>query len=312
VCGARSGEEAICEPPIDEDASDDADRRGDVAYDQEGRFVEGKKREPQAGRTVELYAEDGGVAGERPPGVFLHSTAGTASQWSAQLEHLRPHRRAVALEWRGHGRSGSPADGDYSFPTMAADVGEAVERLELERFMLVGHSGGGLVALQYAAEHPERVAGLLLMDPAGDSRRVPSEQMEPLMAGLNSDAYADTIEGYWRLLLTGSDPEVQERVMADLRATPKETVVGFFRTQLRYDPLPALRLYRGPALSVITPVNDAPFGLHNLGADLPHLAFTGSGHWLHMDKPEEFNRILDEFLSRVESAELPQPREGEK
>ena len=262
-------------------------------------------------QTVQLYADDGGN-GDLLPVVFLHTLAGNASQWTAQLEYLRPHRRAVALEWRGHGRSGAPTDGDFSFPAMAADVAEAVERLGLERFVLVGHSGGGLVSLQYAADHPERVVGLLLVDPAGDARRVPCEQMEPLMAGLDSEAYADTIEGYWRILLTGSVPEVQERVMADLRATSKETVVGFFRAQLQYDPLPALRSFRKPALSVVTPLSDAPFGLHNLGADLPHTTFEGTGHWLHMDKPEEFNRILEKFLARVEAAQTPRSRESRK
>ena len=56
----------------------------------------------------------------------------------------------------------------------------------------------------------------------------------------------------------------------------------------------------GPEISVITPVNDAPFGPHNLCADLPHTIFEGTGHWLQMDKSEELNRILDEFLARVE------------
>jgi pimeloyl-ACP methyl ester carboxylesterase len=136
-----------------------------------------------------------------------------------------------------------------------------------------------LVALQYAAEHTELVAGLLLVDPAGDARQVPPEQMESLMAGLDSEVYAETIEGYWRLLLSGSVPEVQERVLADLDATPNETVVGFFRAQMEYDPLSALRRYGGPKLSDITPVNDALFGLHNLvGADFPHTTFTGTGH----------------------------------
>jgi len=49
-------------------------------------------------------------------------------------------------------------------------------------------------------------------------------------------------------------------------------------------------------------VNHAPFGPHNLGADLPHTTFEGIGHWLQVDKPEEFNRILDEFLARVEDS----------
>lgn len=250
-------------------------------------------------RTVELYADDEGT-GDSLPVVFLHSLAGSTSQWSAQLEHLRKERRAVALEWRCHGRSGVPGNGDYSFPAVAADVDEAVDWLGIERFVLVGHSGGGLVALEYAADRQERVAGLLLADPAGDARQVPSEQMEPLLLSLASDAYAQTIGKYWGFLLTGSDAMVRERVMADLWSTPKEAVVGFFRAHRAYDPLPALRRYVGPKLSVIPPVNDAPFGLHNLSADLPHTTFTGTGHWLQMDKPDEFNRILDEFLAHIE------------
>jgi len=89
-----------------------------------------------------------------------------------------------------------PADGDYSVPAAAADEEGAVERHGLERFVLVGHSGGGLVALQYAADHLERVAGLLLADPSGDSRKVLAEQMDPLLAALDSEAYAATIGQY--------------------------------------------------------------------------------------------------------------------
>lgn len=87
--------------------------------------------------------------------------------------------------------------------------------------------------------------------------------------------------------------------LADLSATPKEFVVGSFRAHNEYDPLPALRRYGGPTLAVVTPVNDAQFGLHNLGADLPRTSFTGIGRWFRMDEPEEFARILDAFLVRV-------------
>lgn len=82
---------------------------------------------------------------------------------------LRPTGQPVALEWRGRGRSATPDDGDYSFPAMAEDVDEAVNRLGIGRILPVAHSGGGLVAVQYAAEHPERVAGLLLADPGTEA-----------------------------------------------------------------------------------------------------------------------------------------------
>lgn len=100
-------------------------------------------------------------------------------------------------------------------------------------------------------------------------------------------------------MLTGSEPGVRERVLADLRDTPRETVVGFFLAQREYDPIPVLKTYRGPVLAVTTPVNDAPFSLHNLHPGLSYARFEETGHWLHMDKPEEFNRLLDDFIAGI-------------
>ena len=101
----------------------------------------------------------------------------------------------------------------------------------------------------------------------------------------------------------------RERVMADLSATPKETVVGSFRAHSRCDPLPPRRRYGGPTLAVVTPVNGARFGLHCLGVGLPHTAVSETGHWLRMDKPGEFDRILDRFLARVRAAEARRSQE---
>jgi hypothetical protein len=75
--------------------------------------------------------------------------------------------------------------------------------------------------------------------------------------------------------------------------------------------LTPLRHYKGPKLSIVSKLNDAPFSLHNLVADLPHIRVTGTGLWLQMDKLEEFNRILDDFLTSVDSGtqkiEQPNP-----
>jgi hypothetical protein len=100
--------------------------------------------------------------------------------------------------------------------------------------------------------------------------------------------------------------------MAELSATPKETVVGSFRTHSEYDPLPALRRYGGPTLAVVTSVNDAKFDVHNFGVDLPHNAFGTIGHWLRTDKTEEFTCILDEFIARVRTTRALRTREPRK
>ena len=130
-----------------------------------------------AGPPGNLYVRDGG--GGEPdalPVLFLHSLAGNGGQWALQLDHLRRHRRAVALDLRGHGESDPAEDGDYSIAGLAADVAAAADQLGLRRFVLAGHSLGASVAIEYAGRHPERVAGLLLVDPNGDLSRVPRER----------------------------------------------------------------------------------------------------------------------------------------
>lgn len=244
-----------------------------------------------------LHVDDGGTGGV--PVVFLHSAAGNTRHWSAQLAHLRQSRRAVAFDRRGHGRSDPPRDGDYSIPSLAADVAAVVDTLGLERFVLIGHSIGAVVALAYADAHAERVAGLLLLDPAGDARRIPAPQAKMLVGALESPAYASVVEDYWRQILEGSSAAMRDSLLADLRATPKDAVVAAFTAMLVFDPVSALRRYRGPVLSVTTRFNEVPIALHRLVPDLPHRLVDGTGHWLQMDKPDEVNSIIDEFLKAV-------------
>ncbi len=238
------------------------------------------------------------------PVIFIHSLAGNTQQWSAQLEHIRKTRRAIALDLRGHGQSAVPANGDYAIEAMAQDIRKVVDQLGVERFVLVGHSMGGSVAGAYAGAHPEQVAGLLLADPSGDSTQMPVEEVQQYLGALESEAYTNVVEGYWGQLLSGSAETTKAKVMQDLRDTLKATVVGVFKELFKYNPVPALKRFTGPKLSIISAHNENPFALHNLVSDLPHQKMTGTGHWLQLDKPEEFNRIMDDFLASISNGSL--------
>ncbi|MHA2149055.1 MAG: alpha/beta fold hydrolase [Candidatus Thorarchaeota archaeon] len=220
-------------------------------------------------KTSNIYIDDGGDGSL--PVVFVHSLAGNTQQWSAQLRHIRTTRRGIALDLRGHGQSSSPENDDYAIDSA------------------------------YAGAYPQRVAGLLLVDPSGDSTQMPVEEVQQYLGALESEAYSSVVEGYWGQLLTGSTETTQAKVMQDLRDTPKATVVGVFKELFKYNPIPALERYDGPKLSVITSTNETPFSVHNLVPNLPHKMITGTGHWLQLDKPEEYNQIMDEFLSSVDN-----------
>jgi pimeloyl-ACP methyl ester carboxylesterase len=154
------------------------------------------------------------------------------------------------------------------------------------------------VALTYAGAYPDQIAGLLLLDPIGDGTQYPAAEVQGFLDKLQSD-YAGTIEGYWDQI-AGPDSSVRDRLHNDLRATLPETVVGAFRAVMQFNPNPVLGRYRGPTLSIVTPHNNEPFSLHRLGKGFPHRIVQGTGHWIQLDKPEEFNRLLDEFLAGVE------------
>jgi pimeloyl-ACP methyl ester carboxylesterase len=241
-----------------------------------------------------LQVDDGGRGA--PAVLFVHSLAGNIGQWAQALEWTRGARRAVAFDLRGHGRSARPSGGGAaSIETLAGDVAAVADACGLERFALVGHSLGGGVALAYAGAHPERVERLLLLDPIGDGTRMPAEEVQAFLDRLDSDAYTSTIESYWEAI-AGPDPAVRERLLRDLRDTPRATVVAGLRAAMRFDPASAFSRYRGPTLAVVTPPNDAPFSLHQVGR-LPHRVVEGTGHWIQLDRPAEFGKILDGFLA---------------
>lgn len=247
-----------------------------------------------------LYVRDGGKP-EHVPIVFVHSLAGNGGQWALQLDHLRRRRRAVSLDLRGHGESDPAEDGNYSIAGLAADVEAVADQLGLRRFILAGHSLGSVVAIEYASRHPERVAGLLLVDPNGDLTRMPRDQKESFVGPLREDPIGE-LTSYYRQLVVGGDADAARWVLEDLRLTHEDAVVKSLESSMEYPVLDALGKYPGPKLAVVSDMNNLPYSLHRLLPELTARLMTGTGHWLMMDRPELFNRIADEFLEEVEGA----------
>lgn len=97
--------------------------------------------------------------------VFVHGLPldNHSSFFMTLAPEVAKHARVVLYDLRGHGRSEQPATG-YSGQEMAADLAAIVEALGESRVIVVGHSFGGYVALRFAADHPDRVQGLVLLD----------------------------------------------------------------------------------------------------------------------------------------------------
>ncbi|MEE8466360.1 MAG: alpha/beta hydrolase [Dehalococcoidia bacterium] len=95
--------------------------------------------------------------------MLLHDLTGDAHTWDEFAEDAALYYRVVAPDLRGHGQSGHAEDG-YGLDLFTADVRALVQTLDLHTFDLVGHSLGALIAIRFAAERPELVNRLVLVD----------------------------------------------------------------------------------------------------------------------------------------------------
>lgn len=107
------------------------------------------------------------MGGEGSPVVLVHGLASRGDDWAPFLPTLAQRHRVYALDLLGYGSSDRPHDVDYSVALETDVVRGFLDALHLERTDLVGVSMGGWIALKLAAEHPERVRKLVLIDSAG-------------------------------------------------------------------------------------------------------------------------------------------------
>jgi pimeloyl-ACP methyl ester carboxylesterase len=101
---------------------------------------------------------------EGVPLVLLHGFGNEAHIWDDLAPVVAPHYRTLAIDLRGHGDSGHDPEGRYDYPYHVADLEAVFEARGIGRLVLVGHSLGGRIATLFAAAHPERMAGLVLVD----------------------------------------------------------------------------------------------------------------------------------------------------
>lgn len=123
--------------------------------------------------------------------VLVHGLASNCMTWEATACALNAAGHAVvSVDQRGHGRSSKPGSG-YGFAEMTADLRELIQQLGLHRPILAGQSWGGNVVLDFAARHPEEVAGVVLVDGGFiDLQSKPGATWETISAQLTPPALA--------------------------------------------------------------------------------------------------------------------------
>jgi pimeloyl-ACP methyl ester carboxylesterase len=279
------------------------------------------------GREV-LYL-DSGPRGDAYPLVMLHGIGASSAAWGPAIGRLTGYGlRTIAIDLPGHGGS-SKDRGDYSLAALASVVRDLLDRLEVDRCILVGHSLGGGIALQFAYQFPERVAGLALVSSGGlgeETSRVLRLTAMPGSGVVMATAFnrrtlgaAEAVARVWRRIrpvpnaLTEAslarlreiaDPGHRNAFLATLRAVVNSS-------GQRISALPRLAaLADRPTLVVwgsqdhILPMAHGQRAHELLGNNRLEI-FAGAGHEPHLEDPDRFADLLFELHTAVEAG----PRE---
>src|SRR5690606_5095818 len=243
--------------------------------------------------------------GSGPTIVFVHGWTCDESSWREQVPAFDDDYRVITLDLPGHGRSDSPTDGVFSM-RLFADAVEAVRaEAGADKIVLVGHSMGGPVIRAYALAYPERVAGLVAADGQLDMRgfgggraggagaaaggtprpTLSREQREGMIRGMFIDATA---------------PELRAHILQMMLGAPEATATGAMAAM--FDPANRTDgIIEAPALAIMASTGRMP-DLQRTREVIPQfeaVQVPGTGHFLMMEKPAEFNELLRGFLDKI-------------
>jgi pimeloyl-ACP methyl ester carboxylesterase len=160
------------------------------------------------------YLEWGKAGG--PDIVCVHGYTGSADAFNALARHFEDRFHILAPDVRGHGESAWSPAGAYGYADQAGDLAALVDRLGLDRFVLIGTSMGGIIAMAYAVAHPQRLRGLVINDIGPEAEA--GTQRITQMVGSRPEEFAtlDDAMAYRRAIspITAARPLEDQRELA--------------------------------------------------------------------------------------------------
>ncbi|MFZ0043946.1 MAG: alpha/beta hydrolase [Solirubrobacteraceae bacterium] len=238
-------------------------------------------------------------AGQGAPAlVFVHGLACHRGFWTDQVDYFSRDHRVLAVDLRGHGDSDAPRQ-PYTMQALADDVEWMCTALGVERPLVVGHSLGGLVALELAASRPERVAGAVLVDsillPPGDRAGFVDGMVAQLRGAAGFQALREYYSGFFG---PHDDRDRMAWILDEIVHTPLHVTSSILEESVgSWSDADALKRSRDPLLYLDAGTPNADLArAARLRPDLLIGRTVGSGHFSPCEVPEQVNAMLERFL----------------
>jgi len=251
---------------------------------------------------VQLASEVHGDSGT--PLVVAHGLYGSARNWRVIAKRLSNRRRVIAVDMRNHGDS--PHAESQTYADMAGDLAETIEDIG-GPVDLLGHSMGGKAAMVLALTRPDLISRLIVADIAPVAYAHTQMPMITAMQGLDLKGLTSRSDADNRLSAAIDDPAIRAFLLQslELRADPPRwklnldvlaafmpDIIGFPRLDGAFEK-PTLFL-TGLASDYVTEAHRPE--ILRLFPNARHRGIPGAGHWLHAEKPREFEAEVRRFL----------------
>jgi pimeloyl-ACP methyl ester carboxylesterase len=246
--------------------------------------------------------------GKSEPAILLvHGWTNNNTIWDLQVPVLSEKYQVIAIDLVGHGKSGNNRT-EWTMPAFGKDIAAVVHAAKLKNVILVGFSMGGPAILEAAKVLPDQVSGLILVDVINN----PEEQYPPPVVHWIDSTYMDLIENPTTekaielgFFVSNPDESMEKvKTMHDRDRTGwRECLLEFFKWS-NEDCIGALKALEVPLIAINT--DNIPTAVDVFKKYVPSFEaklLSGTGHVMMWDVTEEFNRVLEESIQEIISAE---------
>ncbi len=265
-----------------------------------------------------------------PPVLMLHGFGVSGHMFDEFAQRAQDRYRLIALDQRGHGDSEWSEPGDYSRDAFVADIAAVRTALGLDRFVLVGHSMGGLNAVSYVNQHAKHVRALILVDVGPESAKEGVDNIVRFTRGPDELEFEEFVELAHRFNKRRTIENIRERMRHRLKPSENGKWTWKFDKRFREPdsgltigsrlsndetwalfrsiPVPTL-LVRGGESDVLSQetadraVSEIPRAILRV--------VPGAGHSVPGDNPDDFTFVVREFLKDLDAGSFEPANEPE-
>ena len=245
------------------------------------------------------------ISGEGKPLIFVHGWGASKNFWKNQEEFFSKEYKTILVDLRGHGESEKLIDANYTFNRMVKDIKELISHLNIDEFVYIGHSLGGMIGARLASSCHRNIRGLVITGSPYELKSnfggIKFKFLEFILRRSRKLAGKIVTPS---LFSPGTPESVLNFVRRESAVIPVEILINVAKVNKNVNISEDLKKVKIPTLIIAAELDKpAPIKMQKKVAEMvPKAKFTivkNCGHNLMLEKPEKLNGIVKKFLEEL-------------